>query len=52
MDIIYKSGRKVDVPVNFLDISRYENAYGKLNPRSLSEGIKKTAEFMKTHYML
>lgn len=52
VDIIYKSGRKVDVPVNFLDISRYENAYGKLNPRSLSEGIKKTAEFMKTHYML
>jgi UDP-glucose 4-epimerase len=50
MNITYKPGRKVDVPVNFLDISRYEEAYGKLNPISLSEGIKKTAEFMKDAY--
>lgn len=49
MNVVYKPGRKVDVPVNFLDISRYENAYGKLNPISLSEGIKHTAEFMKIH---
>ena len=43
----YESGRKVDVPVNYLDISRYEKYYGKLNPISLEEGIVKTAEFMK-----
>lgn len=47
MNIIYKPGRAVDVPVNFLDISRYEKYYGSLNPISLLDGIKKTAEFMK-----
>ena len=43
----YKMGRSVDVPVNYLDISRYEDCFGKFNPISLEEGIKKTAEFMK-----
>jgi len=47
LKIVYKEGRTVDVPVNYLDISRYEKHYGKLNPISLEEGIKRTAEFMK-----
>lgn len=47
INIIYKQGRAVDVPINYLDISRYEKYYGKLNPISLEEGIKRTAEFMK-----
>lgn len=47
LNVIYKAGRSVDVPVNYLDISRYEKYYGKLNPITLEEGIKKTAEFMK-----
>lgn len=47
MKISYKEGRVVDVPVNYLDISRYEKYYGKLEPISLHEGIIKTAEFMK-----
>ena len=42
----YTEARKVDVPVNYLDIKRYETAYGSLNPISLEEGIRKTAEFM------
>ncbi|HCJ08068.1 MAG TPA: epimerase [Lachnospiraceae bacterium] len=46
MDIVYQPARAVDVPVNYLDISRYENDYGKLNPISLEDGIKKTAEFL------
>lgn len=46
-EVIYKEGRTVDVPVNYLDISRYEKYYGSLNPISLEEGIRKTAEFMK-----
>ncbi len=50
MNILYMPERKVDVPVNYLDISRYEEAYGKLNPIALSEGIRKTAEFMKKEY--
>lgn len=47
MNIVYKEGRSVDVPINYLDISRYEKYYGSLNPINLEDGIKKTAEFMK-----
>lgn len=43
----YIAGRTTDVPVNYLDISRYEGIYGKLDPVSLEDGIKRTAEFMK-----
>ena len=50
LNIVYKEGRKADVPVNYLDISRYEKAYGKLNPISLQEGILKTAQFMRHEY--
>lgn len=50
LNVVYQEGRKVDVPVNFLDITRYEKEYGKLNPISLEEGIRKTAEFMKKNY--
>lgn len=52
MDILYKPGRKVDVPENYLDISRYEEVYGKLYPLSLQEGITKTADFIKQRYGL
>ena len=52
LNITYKESRKVDVPVNYLDISRYEKYYGSLNPISLGEGIRKTAEFMKEYYEL
>lgn len=44
--IDYQHGRKVDVAVNYLDISRYEEMFGKLDPISLPEGIKRTADFM------
>lgn len=46
IDVEHTSTRKVDVPINYLDISRYEKAYGKLNPINLEEGIEKTANFM------
>lgn len=52
VNVIYKEGRKVDVPVNYLDISRFEKYYGKLNPVPLTEGIKRTAGFMKKYYKL
>lgn len=52
INIRYTEARKVDVPVNYLDISRFETAYGNLNPISLEEGIKKTAEFMLRYYGL
>lgn len=47
LNVAYKPGRAVDVPVNYLDISRYEKYYGSLKSISLEDGIKKTAEFMK-----
>ena len=47
LNVRYTEARKVDVPVNYLDISRYEKYYGSLNPLTLEEGIKRTAEFMK-----
>lgn len=50
LQINYKPGRRVDVPVNYLDISRYEYYYGKLNPISLHDGIIRTAEFLKSNY--
>lgn len=47
MFVEYKQGRKVDVPVNYLDISRYESTYGPLKPLPLNHGILRTAEFMR-----
>lgn len=49
LEIEYHDARKVDVPVNYLDITRYENDFGDLQPTSLQEGIKKTAAFLE-HY--
>jgi UDP-glucose 4-epimerase len=50
LNIKYIAGRKVDVPVNYLDISRYEKYFGRLNPISLFDGIQKTAGFMRVYY--
>jgi UDP-glucose 4-epimerase len=47
LSVEYIAGRATDVPVNYLDISRYEEIYGKLNPVDLEDGIKLTAAFMK-----
>lgn len=51
LKIKYVEGRSVDVPVNYLDIQRYEKYFGTLNPISLEEGIKKTAEFMQRNFL-
>ena len=51
MNVKYTEARPVDVPVNYLDISRYEKEFGPLNPISLEEGIRKTAEFMRTTWV-
>lgn len=52
LNIKYTEARKVDVPVNYLDISRFEKAYGSLDPLKLEEGIRRTADFMKNYYKL
>lgn len=51
LSVVYTQGRAVDVPVNYLDITRYEKYYGSLNPIPLNEGIKKTAEFMESELL-
>lgn len=50
LKIHYLDARPVDVPVNYLDIQRYEKAFGKLNPIDLETGIGMTADFMRKHY--
>lgn len=52
LNIAWLPGRPVDVPVNYLDISRYEAAFGPLDPLPLEEGILKTAAFMKESDMV
>lgn len=52
LEVEHIAGRSTDVPVNYLDISRYEGIYGKLNPISLEDGIRKTAEFMRKSGMV
>lgn len=43
----YVENRKVDVPVNILDVSKYENEFGQVNLTSFQDGILKTAAFIK-----
>lgn len=50
MNIRYTPARSVDVPVNYLDMSRFESVFGKLNHIPLSEGILATADFMRKTY--
>lgn len=49
LNISYSASRKVDVPVNYLDVSRYNHDYGELNLTSIEEGILKTACFLQTY---
>ncbi|XOQ56660.1 MAG: Epimerase domain-containing protein [Lactobacillus delbrueckii] len=46
------ASRSTDVPINFLDISRYEKNYDELNPLNLEDGIRKIAQFMKDTNMV
>lgn len=48
LQVEYKDGRQVDVPVNYLDVSRLERIFGKMQLTSLEEGIRKTADFLRS----
>lgn len=50
LNIRYHEGRKADVPVNYLDINRYQCRYGQLNKHSLREGILLTKDYLKKNY--
>lgn len=51
VNVRYIENRKVDVPVNILDISRYEKEFGKVNLTSFQDGVLKTAAFIKQHIL-
>lgn len=48
LDIEYIEARKQDVPINYLDITRYESEFGKIQKTSLSEGIARTNEYLNS----
>ena len=50
LQVEYIASRVTDVPINYLDISKYENMYGKLVNVNFSEGIRKTAKFLEDNY--
>lgn len=50
MNVNYLPGRSVDVPVNFLDVNRYESCFGRIPSRKLEEGIRETANFLLNNY--
>lgn len=45
--VIYKSNRSVDVPINILDISRFRQDFGCFEPIGLEEGIGRLVRFYK-----
>ena len=49
VDIIkeYMSSRKADVPQNYLDVTKYEQIFGRLSTTDMMVGIKKTANFLQ-----
>ena len=47
MKIEYKDARSVDVPVNVLDVSRYEQEFGKIAKTTLARGIELTADYLR-----
>lgn len=46
----YIEKRSVDVPINYLDVSKYENIFGKANLISIEEGVRLTAKYLSQDY--
>lgn len=46
-DVKYIQGRNVDVPINILDVDRYEMEFGSISKIDFISGLKKTAEFIQ-----
>lgn len=45
----YVPGRSVDVPINVLDIEKYERDFGRMQKIGIMDGIQYTAEFLMEH---
>ena len=48
--LCYQQARKVDVPINYLNTSRYEEEFGKIETTTLEDGIINTANFLIKNY--
>lgn len=46
LNVNYQASRPVDVPINFLNVNRFQHLFGPIVHVSLTEGIKKTALFL------
>lgn len=46
IDVRYMTGRSVDVPINYLDVSQFEKDFGLISSISLYDGVIKTAQFL------
>ncbi|QEN06968.1 NAD-dependent epimerase/dehydratase family protein [Oceanispirochaeta crateris] len=51
LNIVFDKARTVDVPVNYLDITRYIDLFGNPVTVPLDEGIKMTAAFLDKNYV-
>jgi len=51
LNVTYMPSRAFDVPVNYLDMSRYEKEVGATNFISLEDGINKTIDYIKKNYL-
>lgn len=49
VEVNYEKVRNVDVPENYLDVSRYEEEFGQIETISLISGMKKTAKFLESY---
>ena len=49
LSVSYLPCRNVDVPVNYLDVGRYESYFGKMSRTDWEEGIRKTAEYLQDY---
>jgi len=46
-EVIYDKARNVDVPMNYLDVSRYESEFGRIQQVDLREGINITHNYLR-----
>lgn len=50
LKVKYEEHRNVDVPTNYLNISRYENEFGKIEKVTMILGMKKTLDFLEWNF--
>lgn len=50
VNVNYIEGRNTDVPVNYLDVTRFETEFGNPVKTELADGIRKTADFLKNQW--